>query len=223
MNDYKRFNPSYIEDRPDLRRLIPSNVRTVLDLGCATGNLGSRLREVNADIICWGIECNEEMAKIADKKMAKVFISNLDTFDYSVLPQRYFDCVVCGDVLEHLINPIAVVQKLKEVMKDNGYLLVSLPNVSHVTVICNLTFFDNWPWRNEGIFDRTHIRWFTRRSFFECMVAEGFESVKEDRNLRLDYKGTSWINRFSKFLDIWPIRRFITYQFLQLYKLSHRG
>lgn len=58
MNDQSEFNPSYTEDRPDLRQLIPSHVRTVLDLGCATGNLGSRLRELNPDIICWGIECD---------------------------------------------------------------------------------------------------------------------------------------------------------------------
>jgi SAM-dependent methyltransferase len=218
----KTFNPSYTQDRPDIRRLIPPNVRTVLDLGCATGSFGAKLKEINPDVLCWGIESDAEMAKIAKTKLQKVFVSDLVYFDYGLLPKKYFDCVVCGDVLEHLINPVSVVHKLKDTIKEDGYILVSLPNVSHISVICNLILFDNWPWRDEGIFDRTHLRWFTRRSFSEIMTIEGFECVKEDRNIRLDYNGISWFDRFSRFFDIRPFRRFITYQFLQLYKISDK-
>ena len=76
--------------------------------------------------------------------------------------------MIFGDVLEHLYEPRAVIIKLLQLLQNEGTLLACIPNVQNWEVILNL-LSGAWPEREQGIFDRTHIRWFTKRSIIEMM------------------------------------------------------
>lgn len=85
-----------------------------------------------------------------------------------------FDVVLCGDILEHLTNPGAVLQKLKRRLASTGYLVVSLPNVAHGSVRLSL-LKGAFTYVKEGLLDATHLRFFTLDSIRELFNRNGFE------------------------------------------------
>ena len=88
-----------------------------------------------------------------------------------------FDCIICADVLEHLYDPESVLVKLAGYLKNNGYLLLSVPNVQHWSMIARL-IFGRWDYQEEGILDSTHIRFFTRKSLRQLVPRAGYQIEK---------------------------------------------
>ncbi len=89
-----------------------------------------------------------------------------------------FDFVVAGDILEHLPEPERALELLRPLLKPDGLLLVSLPNVANVTVRLGL-LVGRFPSADRGILDRTHLRFFTRRTGRELLSSTGFRVVRE--------------------------------------------
>jgi 2-polyprenyl-3-methyl-5-hydroxy-6-metoxy-1,4-benzoquinol methylase len=90
-------------------------------------------------------------------------VANLDK-DELDLPEEAFDCIVCNDVLEHLITPWQVLGKLAILLKPGGHFVASIPNVQYWGVLKDLVFEGDWRYADEGVLDVTHLRFFTRRS-----------------------------------------------------------
>jgi 2-polyprenyl-3-methyl-5-hydroxy-6-metoxy-1,4-benzoquinol methylase len=93
------------------------------------------------------------------------------------LPEAYFDCVICNDVLEHLADPYSVLFALKEKLSDNGVVVFSLPNVRHLGNLKNLLVKKDWQYRDAGILDATHLRFFTEKSIRRMFDDLGFELI----------------------------------------------
>lgn len=150
---------------------------TVLDVGCACGDLGIALKNYKGYGV-YGIELDAESAEVARKTGAYAWVGrmNLDELSPASLPEfaGKFDYVVCGDVLEHLRDPIATITVLKGFLKDDGRLIASIPNVAHMSVKANLLVND-FTYTDSGLLDRTHIHFFTHRSICEGMSASGLE------------------------------------------------
>ncbi|MBT2157695.1 methyltransferase domain-containing protein [Clostridioides difficile] len=106
----------------------------------------------NASI--YGIEISESAGKLA-KYSADVLIANIEKvkLDY----KKIFDYIILGDVLEHLIDPWKIVNELKQYLKKDGYLVSSIPNIMHVSVLRNLVL-GNFTYEDSGILDKTHLR-----------------------------------------------------------------
>lgn len=136
----------------------------VLDVGCGLGAtlLELKNRYNNAEI--YGIEINEAVGKIAETH-ADVIMGNIEEVDLD-FEEGFFDYVILGDVLEHLINPYEAVMKVKKHLKKGGHMLISVPNVMHNGVIKGL-LFGNWTYEDAGILDRTHLRFFTYREIIK--------------------------------------------------------
>jgi len=101
--------------RWDLIRLIRNDNNKVLEIGCGTGNTAKALKEKNKAVEVIGVEIVPEIAKIAETKLDKVICGDIESLD---LPYReYFDYVIAGDVLEHLYNPWAIINKIKIYIK----------------------------------------------------------------------------------------------------------
>lgn len=94
--------------------------------------------------------------------------------------ERHFDFVVCGDILEHLQDPWAVLQKLHRALKPRGTLIVSIPNIRYWRILRDLVFLGRWEYTDAGIFDSTHLRFFTRRSFLAMVRGAGFDVVFDE-------------------------------------------
>ncbi len=136
----------------------------VLDVGCGLGAtlLELKNRYKNAEI--YGIEINKAVGEIAGTH-ADVIIGNIEEIGMD-FKEEYFDYIILGDVLEHLINPYEAMEKIKRYLKKGGYMLVSVPNVMHNGVIKSL-LYGNWTYEDAGILDRTHLRFFTYREIIK--------------------------------------------------------
>lgn len=151
----------------------------VLELGVATGYFSRYLKE---ELGCSvdGVELEAAMAAEAAPHCGKMLVGDLaeerlvDHFE----PGAY-DFVICADVLEHLYSPEAVLGQLPELLTPDGRVIVSIPNVAYAGVILDL-IAGGFQYRDEGILDRTHIRFFTRGSFEGLLSTQGFavESVE---------------------------------------------
>ena len=154
----------YSHERSDLLLMLPPRVKLekVLDVGCGRGATGQYLKnqfEVKEVI---GIEVNPEMAQQAQTILDQIIIGDVQKIDLP-FDQHYFDCIICADVLEHLYDPWSALTRLSKYLKDEGHLLLSVPNVQHWSMIARL-LAGRWDYRDVGILDSTHIRFFTRKS-----------------------------------------------------------
>jgi len=208
------FNRSYIGKRDDILSLIPNNVSKVLDVGCSTGVLGEQVkwRNNNAEVI--GIEENEQMAKVAKEKLDRVIkgdVEKTNLTDYLV--HNYFDCIIFSDILEHLKNPGGILKSATSFLSTDGVLIASIPNVRHYTTIISLLFRGYWPYRERGIHDKTHLRFFTLRNIEELFHHANLKIFRIERNLRI-IERPHQINRFSKYFAFPPFKEFFTFQYL---------
>lgn len=167
-----KFNSSYIGLRKDLLIHIKGKENIVLDVGCATGINGKYLIDKKIASQVYGIEYAHQMIDVALKNNIKVFQADLnDTASrnkiLSDLPM--FDYIICGDILEHLYNPDKVLLDLTKKLKPTGKLIVSLPNIAHIELFIQIYIKGTWPLNERGIFDKTHLRWFTKKDAFKLI------------------------------------------------------
>jgi SAM-dependent methyltransferase len=165
---------AYTGPRHDLLELLPERCDRVLDIGCAEGLVGAEIRARRPGCEVWGIERDRAFAAVARTRLARVFGGDAE----QVLPElrargERFDLVVCGDILEHLVDPWAVLRTVRALCPD-GCLLASLPNVGHWSTLWSLVWRSEWPYRDRGIHDRTHLRFFARRNVAELFGSAGF-------------------------------------------------
>jgi len=211
------FKPSYIGLRDDVINLIPDWIRKALDVGCSIGTLGEQIKQKNhAEVV--GIEFNEQMAKVAKGKLDKVIVGDIEKINLGdYFSPNYFDCIIFADVLEHLRNPWDVIKNVIDFLNNKGIVIASIPNVMHYTTIINLMIKRYWPYRERGIHDKTHLRFFTIKNIKEMFQDAELEIIKIKRNYRIIERPHRF-NRFSKCFAFLPFREFLTFQYLVVAK-----
>jgi SAM-dependent methyltransferase len=113
-----------------------------------------------------------EAAERARARLDEVFAGNVEERDLP-FPAGAFDCVVCGDVIEHLREPGRILARVREWLDPRGRLVASLPNVRHQSVVCSL-LEGNWTYESAGLLDETHLSFFTRRDLVDLFERAGF-------------------------------------------------
>jgi len=160
--------------------LIPAHCKSVLEIGCASGRLGEAVKQRNGGVFYVGVEVVEAAAEIAKNRLDEVHVANVESFDWSRLDGRRFDCIVFGDVLEHLIDPKKTLQAAARFLGQKGSVVCCLPNVGHWSIITGL-IEGRWDYADSGLLDRTHLRFFTLSTFRELLESSGFAVVQEER------------------------------------------
>jgi len=173
---------AYENPRPELQAHVPRDARRILDLGCASGALGAALK-VRQDCHVLGVEREPAYAERAEEHLDEVLVADVEALDFSQIPR--VDCVVCGDVLEHLIDPWRVLSDAATLLPQGGTVVVSLPNVRYWETFWQLGARGTWPQRALGTFDRTHLRWFTLRDAYGLLDQAGCDVAAVDRLYRL--------------------------------------
>ncbi len=120
------------------------------------------------------IEANAEWAEHARPHYRRVFASTVEAAD---LPLREYDAVVCADVLEHVVDPVAVLRRLKAAAKEDATFIISLPNVAHVAIRLML-LGGQFPQMDRGILDRTHLHFYTRDTAEDMLHQAGLRIEK---------------------------------------------
>ena len=197
---------AYENPRPELAARVPRHARRILDLGCASGALGASLKARQPCHVL-GVELVPGLAARAQEHLDEVLVADLEALNFSELPRA--DCLVCGDVLEHLVAPERVLADAAGLLAPGGTVVVSLPNVRYWETFWQLGAKGTWPRRSVGIFDRTHLRWFTLRDAHGLLAEAGCDVLAVDRLYRL---GPERPPRTGAWLGRLPGRTLLTFQ-----------
>ncbi len=206
---------SYTSTRSDVTAMLPDTPRRVLDIGCSDGSLAETIKARGAT--AWGIELDADFAQTASARLDRVLQGDALalTSDLVEAGER-FDAIICADSLEHMVNPWAVMRNARKLLDDEGVLVVSLPNVHFYTTFTDLLIKGKWPYRERGIHDHTHLRWFTDRNAREMFAEAGFVVDDVFTYHRLVDRPARR-NRLAPHLAVGPIARFVAYQ--NIYRL----
>lgn len=175
MNKIKT-NKYYSSERLEMVNFVPKNSERILDVGCGEG-LFLKFLNKNNNLETWGVEMNSEIAEIAKINLDKVLVGDISEI-INGIPNSYFDCISFNDVLEHMVNPYAVLADIRIKLKDNGVIICSIPNVRYVRVLKDLLFKKQWKYENAGVLDRTHLRFFTKKSIIDMFNDLGYQLIK---------------------------------------------
>lgn len=158
----------YTHQRADLSAMIDVSGARVLELGCASGSLARGLLRSGKAAYVDGIEVDRESAQTAAEDLRRVWHSDLNDFDFDSIEQDY-DLLVAADVLEHLQDPWVVLSNAVSRLESGGLVLLSVPNIRYYRVLYDLSVKGRFEYVEDGILDRTHLRFFTRHSVGEML------------------------------------------------------
>jgi 2-polyprenyl-3-methyl-5-hydroxy-6-metoxy-1,4-benzoquinol methylase len=168
----------YQQPRAEMLPLIPQRRRKILDIGCAEGTFIKSIERVEE---AWGIEPDPQAAKIASERLYKVLSGTFDAVRKD-LPLKYFDVIICNDVIEHIPNHDKFLSDIHEYLAPGGSLVGSVPNIRHYRNLFNLLVVKDWKYENDGTLDRTHLRFFTEKSLRRTLIHNGF-TINEFREI----------------------------------------
>ncbi|PIR01012.1 MAG: hypothetical protein COV66_04085 [Nitrospinae bacterium CG11_big_fil_rev_8_21_14_0_20_45_15] len=170
--------------RRDLFPLIPDTAQCILEVGCGEGATGAELKR-GKNVFVAGIELDSASAEKAKCVLDEVLQGNVETM---TLPygEQSFDCIIFGDILEHLIDPLSLLKKVRPLLKPGGNIVASIPNVQFYAVVGQLAE-GNWTYQKEGILDETHLRFFTFKEIKKLFETAGFEIDQTDETLDPQY------------------------------------
>lgn len=181
IKDYLLIDEVSFDDNSTFKKMldfIGSNKR-VVDFGCATGYFAKELKKYNC--VVTGVDVNQNATKVASEFCKEVFVADLDFVSVSkILPQQEFDVAIFGDVLEHLRNPWKVLEETKNILKPNGFVVASIPNIAHGAIRLAL-LQGKFEYMQYGILDSTHLRFFTRKTVIDLFEKSGY--LVKDINL----------------------------------------
>lgn len=170
--------------------MLSAQDRKILDVGCGSGALGAKLVAQGKEVV--GMEQDARLSDQASRSLTKVITGDACQ---QALPfeQGYFDAIIYADVLEHLVDPLALLRQQRKYLKPQGEILVSLPNIRYYKVMDQVFFKGVWDYTDAGILDKTHLRFFTLVTMKELLARAGYEIVDMQRHIVASsfYKGLS--------------------------------
>ena len=176
--------------------------KDVLEVGSGMGHVTKVLKSLGNRVTC--VELREDLAAIAQKYCNRMIVGDIEEINLcEVINRERFDVVTFGDVLEHLRDPVAVLRKVRPFLKAGGYVVASIPNIAHRSVRYAL-LLGEFNYEDEGLLDRTHLRFFTRMTIEDMFKESSYQIVDVVRirnNSFLDHKirhGISFSRRLSR-------------------------
>lgn len=177
----------YTHHRREMIPALPQTYNRVLEVGCGEGRFRANLDQRNE---YWGLEPVPAAAEIARGVLDHVLVG---TYEQRVeaLPAQYFDLVICNDVIEHMTDHDYFFQSIQSKLSPGGVLVASIPNVRHVLNLYELLVKKDWEYKEAGILDKTHFRFFTEKSLRKTLAKhhlqiEYFQGINQ-------YEGDSFL------------------------------
>lgn len=194
----------------------------VLDIGCGEGKFGKIIKEKKCQV--YGIDLDSTAAKYAceNNGYRNVFVFNIentnaipDEFKQFESEEKKFDTIALLDVLEHVINPTEVIYNAIRVLKNAGQILISVPNVNNGDIFLNL-LRDRFNYREAGVLDNTHTKYFTKTSFIQWI-----KEINDLNNWSLDCKFIGSTFAYTDYMEEIKKEKEALYQFIQLNPYFH--
>ncbi len=194
-------DPYFQHPRPEMLRYCPSSAVRILDVGCGAGVFGQGLKRTTGAEV-WGIELDATAAAAAAAVLDRVLVGDAAARVAELAGER-FDVVYCNDILEHLVDPEALLRDLRPLIGPAGVLIASIPNVRHFPNVRDLALRGRWDYVDEGILDRTHLRFFTRSSIAAMFARCGYglrriEGIHPTRSVAFRLFNLATLGRFAE-------------------------
>lgn len=161
---YENVNPAIID--------LYEGETTVLDVGCGSGALGGRLKELRPGVTVHGVDLSADAGILAAGRLDRFTRVDLDREPLPDTGVRY-DLIILGDVLEHLKRPDALLLSLHDLLTPEGRVILSVPNIANFGVRWRLAI-GRFDYTETGIMDRSHLRFFTYRTIAELVASCSF-------------------------------------------------
>jgi 2-polyprenyl-3-methyl-5-hydroxy-6-metoxy-1,4-benzoquinol methylase len=148
----------------------------VLDVGCSNGAFGESIKkQFPAEV--WGVDINPAAIQAAQAKLDRALCFDL-SLNLNSLENRYFDVIYFNDVLEHFVDPYSLLKGVKDKLTDSGQVIASIPNVRFFRVLSELLFKKDFRYQEDGVLDKTHLRFFTETSIKRMFLESGYRVTK---------------------------------------------
>ncbi len=154
---------------------VDRNAR-ILEIGCGTGATGALALRTGRCSFYAGIELFAVAAEEARGVLSEVLVGDAETMELPWAPAS-FDALILSEVLEHLVDPGRLLERVALLVRPGGMVLASSPNISHWRVVREL-IAGRFDLADKGVFDRTHLRWFTPATFAGMFDRAGFTPVE---------------------------------------------
>lgn len=208
-----------------LKILNKKSNQRILDIGCGDGSFSEKIKRSNYKIGIDYLAGNEKLNDIFNKYYQYDINKGLHEKIYD---EEKFDVILLLDVLEHLISPDKILNDCKKIIKDDGKIIVSLPNIANIYVRLNL-LFGRFPYSDRGILDRTHLHFFTLGSAKKLLRKHNFiiERIKYTPIPVIEVmpiflkKNLGMILNYLLFSLTLIFRRLLSYQFIFIVKQSN--
>jgi len=191
-----RYGNCYESGREDLIGYVPPDAQAVLDVGCANGLFGEALKRRQKCVV-QGVEMDAGAVQVAEGRLDNVIKGDIEKIvDGGIL--GIYDCIVCGDLLEHLNDPWKVVRGLKKHLKRGGLFIASTPNIANWAIIYEM-LKGRWDYVPFSILSGTHIRFFSRETFIELFKDSGYRVQEVHlQSFGLPLRGAEFIEGLQK-------------------------
>ncbi|MDD5330464.1 MAG: class I SAM-dependent methyltransferase [Sulfuricella sp.] len=167
--------PDYQDvERQPLVKLVPPSAERILDIGCNRGGFGRSIKAIR-DAEVWGVEPDIGAAAVANGRLDHVVA---DFFQAgNPIPDHYFDLITFNDSLEHMPDPAQALELCRRKLRAGGRIHCCVPNMRQIDNLEHLIFDRDWRYEEQGIRDRTHLRFFTQKSIVRLFQETGFRVV----------------------------------------------
>ena len=159
----------------EILALVPEGVERVVEPGCGSGALGATFLSRRPEVEYIGIELGAEYAELARTRLSEVVVANVEQMEdrsFDVLNPT--DCWIFGGVLEHLYDPWRTLERVRRSLGERGCVVACIRNAQHWT-LQGLLNVGEFRYQEKGLPDRTHIRWFTRKTIIDLFRSTGYE------------------------------------------------
>ena len=165
--------------------------KRILDVGCATGYLGARIKNLGNYVV--GADISGPAVDKASKILDEAYVFDLEGF-WPNLGEK-FDLAILPEILEHVFDPIEVLKKVKSWLKEGGEIIITTPNILPWTNRIKI-MFGKFEYTDQGLMDFGHIRFFTYKYLNQVLKDSGFVMVKENNII--------FPGKLTKILKKWP-------------------
>lgn len=157
--------------------MIPRDARNVIEIGCSLGALAREYKKINPSVNYVGVEIDPGYVEGAEKYCDRVINADIETApaDFWV-ENSHRDCWIFGDCLEHLRDPWGTLKKIRSILPQGGCVVACIPNAQYWKIQLWLSLGE-FRYADAGILDRTHLRWFTRKTILELFVGQSYGVV----------------------------------------------
>src|SRR6202051_197651 len=204
--DIKDYSESYRTDMDEASLVANTSLakmlamvgrdKVTLDVGCAGGYFAKLMADRGCDVT--GIDLNSATVEHARRFYSRVLVADIDAVPLpEIVEGARFVVVVFGDVLEHLRNPVRILDETRQILYKSGYVVASIPNIAHGAVRLAL-LKGNFEYEEVGLLDDTHVRFFTARSVEELFAEAGYRIDQIERTLVPIFSGSNLVPKVDR-------------------------